>query len=167
MQRPAALFGILLNASDISCLLGDAVKQLPSPIDMNDLAPAEDHSHAYFIFVGQELANVPELRLKIVLLDLGRHADLFELAALGALLLALLLTIAILPEVDELTDDGVRLGGDFDQIEVALACLLYSLGKGHDAQLLAVFVNDSNFPGPNLLVLANSAIGSGDRRPPQ
>jgi hypothetical protein len=166
LERPTALFGVLLDAPDVGGLLGDAVEQLAPTIDVDNLAPAEDHGHAHLVFVGQKLADVPELRLKIVLLDLGRHADLFELAAPGALLLALLLAVAILSKVHELADDRVGLRGDLDEIQVPTARLLDRFGKGHDAQLLAVLVNDSNFFRPNLLVLANPTIRSGDRRPP-
>jgi hypothetical protein len=105
---------------------------------------------------------VAELRLEVVLLDLGGKPNLLELATLGPLLLSLLLAVQILPKINDLADDWVGLRGDFDEIEIATPGLLDRLCQGHDPQLLAVLVYDPNFASPDLLVLANAAMRSSD-----
>jgi hypothetical protein len=66
--------------------------------------------------------------------------------------------VEILPVVDDAANGGIRRGRNFHQIQALTAGCLQGFEGGHDAELLALLVDDTNFLGPNPFVDANKPV---------
>src|SRR5690606_12993201 len=101
--------------------------------------------HLHLVPALEEAARGTELHAEIVVVRLRAHLDLFDLddrlLALG-LALALALLVLELAEVEDLTDGGLSLGVDLDQVETSLLGALQRLGCGEHAQVGAILGHD-------------------------
>ena len=102
-------------------------------------------------------------------LDFLDDDDLLLLAR-GAV--ALVLLVEELAVVLDFADGRDGVGRDLDEVEGALAGHLEGFERGHDAELLAVLVNDADFAGADAFVgadegLCGTFIDRWNSRPPQ
>jgi hypothetical protein len=123
----------------------------------------------------QESHSLVLLGLIVMLIHGHRELDLLDdddllLLARGAV--ALVFFVEIFAVVLDLADRRDGVGGDLYQVEGALASHLEGFEGGHDAELLAVFVDDADFTGADALIGADEGfcgtlINRWNRVPPQ
>ena len=95
------------------------------------------------------------LELVVVLVDLRAKLDLLDLDHLLVLPSgprALLLLVLIAPEVHDSTDRRIGRGRNLDEVETLLARDRERLRRRHDAELLAVFVDDPDLANPDAFI---------------
>src|SRR5262249_38633808 len=109
----------------------------------------------------EEALDVLLLELVVVLVDLGPELDLLDLdhlLVLSRLARALLLLVLVLAEIHDSANRRHGGGRDFDEVEAFLLRNGQRLGRRHDAQLLAVVVDDANFAHANPFVHACAIV---------
>ena len=85
----------------------------------------------------------------------------YDLLVLSGFPRTLLLRVLILPEVHDATDGRHGRWRDLDEIEAFLLRNRESLGRRHDAQLLARVIDDADFTNANALVDTRTVVSSG------
>lgn len=117
-------------------------------IQVRHLAALEAQRELDLVALLEELAGVVDLDLKVVVADLhGLHLDFFELTAANAgagLVGFLLLLVAPLPVVHDLTDGRAGVGGDFDEVEPQLAGAPKGFGGGRGTDFIVVLIDQKN-----------------------
>jgi len=141
----------LVVALDLGALpeLGlDLGEDVAAEVDVGELAASELEGELDLVALLEELAGVVDLDLKVVVADLhGLHLDFFELTAANAgagLVGFLLLLVAPLPVVHDLTDGRAGVGGDFDEVEPQLAGAPKGFGGGRGTDFIVVLVDQKN-----------------------
>ena len=122
---------------------------------MGQLPTAEADRHLDSIAILEKLDGPMDLRVEVTDADLRREADFLERhRSLASLVLLLLLGqfVFVLTEVEELHDGRGGHRGDFDEVEPPLLRHGESLGRGHDAQLSSLFIDDPDLWDPDHLV---------------
>jgi hypothetical protein len=77
---------------------------------------------------------------------------------LPGLVLPLAELVEIFPVVYDAANRGIRRGRNFHQVQPLTAGCFEGLERRHDAELLALFVNHTNFFGANPFVDANESV---------
>ena len=131
------------------------LEQVPPELRVGQLAAAEADRDLDPVAVLEELDRAADLRVEVADADLRLEADFLEghraLLALG-LLLALGQLVLVLPEVEETGDRRSGHRCDLDEVEAPLLRHLEGLRRGHDAQLVSLFVDDPDLWDPDHLV---------------
>jgi hypothetical protein len=122
-------------------LVADGDQEHPAAVRMGELAAAEPHRDLELVALVQELRGGADLRVDVVVVDLGRDPDLLPrhglLLLLGVLGL-LLQVIAVLPEVAHARNRRLHVRSDLDEV-VALFLRLRESARGRDdPELLAI-----------------------------
>ena len=131
--------------------LDDLVKDLHAQLRADDLTPPKIHYDLCLVAVFDKAVDIPDLELKIVLVDLGSDLHLFEVYGLllGVLLMQLVFVFA---EIKDLAYRRHRRGRNLNKIKLPLFGNVKCLADRHDAKLATVAVNDPDLLGPDLLV---------------
>lgn len=122
---------------------------------MGHLASPEADRYLDLVSLLQKLLNRLGLEGQIVLVGRRPHPDLFEQC--HALILArfalFLLLLKLVPTVvEETTDRRDSRGGNFDEIQIALAGEPQGLVEGKNTKLLAILTDDSDVAGTDTFV---------------
>jgi len=145
----------LLDRAVRTELVGELIEQDFAQIRVGHLAAAEENSQLDLVSSVEELRGLATLRLKVMVVDLGPDADLFQLdnvlMAAGLTLFAALL-VSKLPVVHEPADGWHRIGSHLDEIEPPLARHLKRIECGDNANLLAVLINQPDLADPDALI---------------
>ena len=154
MLRPVEVRA-LLDDGELLELLGEAVEDHRAALGVRLLAPAEHDRDLDLVLVLEEALDVALLRRVVVLgdlrpeLDLADH-DLLLVLARGLLLLGLL--VLVLRVVEHAAHRRLGLGGDLDEVEIALLRVAQRVLGLHDADLRAVVADDPNLGNADALV---------------
>ncbi len=141
---------------------GDVFEGLDHPVDegfadlrVGDFAPAEHDRDFDLVALFEKLGGCPRFEVDIVVVDFRLHADFAKLdvdLVFAGLALFLRLFVFEPAEVHEPRDGWVGLGGDFDEVDVALAGHGEGLGRFDDADLAALFVDQADFRNADAFV---------------
>src|SRR5690606_22492943 len=116
---------------------------------------------------GEEPAGVVHLHLKIVIVDFGAHAELFDrdaLLLLAGFPLPFALLVLPLAVVHDAAYGRGRVGRDLDKVEVVTLGGFEGLLGSEDADLVSLRVDDAHPSAANLLVDAGTALDRRARR---
>ncbi len=122
---------------------------------MNGFATTKLHADLDFVTLGQKLDGLFDANGHIMGIGVHVQPDLFDLAlllALARLTLAFGGFVLESPIIHQFADRWYRLRLNFHQIQVAFARQVERPPDHHDADLLAVFANDTHFAGTNALI---------------
>jgi hypothetical protein len=122
---------------------------------MGHLTTAKKDTEFHLVPFGKKLTCVPSFEVDIVLVGTRMQPHLLQLLLMLVLSLrfvALLLFVFELAEVDNLADRGGRLWSNLHKVELLIHCKLKSFACGHEADLLAVLVDDAYAWCPNFSV---------------
>ena len=132
---------------------------------MGHLAATELERELDLIAISQEVLGVLDLDVQIVLANFdGLELNLLELSATDAgarFVGLLLLLIAPLAVVHDLTDRGAGSRGDFDEIQTGLAGTAQRLIGGRGAEFVVFLIDQEDRGDADLLVVAE--IGGNGR----
>ena len=132
-------------------------EQRPTDLRVGQLPSAEADGHLDPVAILEELDRAVDLRREVAHADLRRQADLLELdRALLPLgfLLALRQLVLVLPEVEKSDHRRGRRRRDLDEIEPTLLRHGERLWCRHDAELLALIIDDPHLWDTDHLVHA-------------
>ena len=93
--------------------------------------------------------------------DVGTHLDLLDLLRLLRLARGvglLLRLVAVLADVEELGHRRIGVGRDFDQVQAQLVGLFHRFAGVHDAEILAVLVDNADFVRLDQIIVARAAL---------
>lgn len=163
------------NLAGVSDIEDKAVNDLVTKVAMGHLATFEAERRLDLVAFAEEADGLIFLGLVVVLVDGDGELDLFDgddllLLASGAV--AFVLLVEELTVVLDLADGRNGVGGDFYEIERALAGHLEGFKGGHDAELFAVLVDDADFACADTFVgaderLCGTFINRWNKSPPQ
>ena len=142
--------------SPSSC--GQPVQDPPADLAVHQLAAAEDHGALDLVAVLEEPLGVAPLELEVVLVDLGAELHLLDLdvpLVLARLRLPLGLLVEELSRVHDPADGRGGGGRDLHEVEALLLGEHEGLGRGHDPELAAVLVDDTDLLGADAVVDAD------------
>jgi len=126
----------------------DLFEDIAAQLQVSHLAAAELQRELHLVPFLQELAGVVDLDHQVVIADLDRlELQFFELtAAVGSagLVFLLLLLIAPLAVVHDLTDRRAGVGGDFHQVKPKFAGAPKGFGGGSGTDFIVVLVDQKN-----------------------
>jgi hypothetical protein len=135
----------------------DGVAQLA----VGHLAALKAERSLHFVAVLQETNRLVLAGHIVVVVDGDGELDFLnsdDLLALAGGAVALFLFVKELAVILNAADRRNRRGRDFYQIEPALASDLQSFKRGEDAELLTLFVDYPNFPGPDTLINSDKLL---------
>ncbi len=162
MEDGAFHAGHELDQAGVADVLNEAVDDVVAELAVGHLAAAEAEAGLDLVALVEEADGLILFGLVVVLVDGDGELDFLDdddllLFAGGAL--ALLLLVEEAAVVLDAADGGYGVGGNFDQIEAALAGYFEGLKGRQDAELFAVFVDDANLACANAVVDANKGLG--------
>ncbi len=162
MQRGAFHAGHKFNQPGVADIEDQAIDDLVAEVAMGHLAALEAQRRLHFVAFAEEADSHIFLGNVVMLIDGDGEFnflddDDFLLFACGAV--GLVFLVEKLAVVLDLADgrDGVR--RDFNEVERALTSHLECFKGRHDAELLAVFVDDADFAGAHPLIGADEGFG--------
>ena len=131
----------------------EAVDDLKAVFLMSLLPAAKTQLDADFHIVLQELDRVVKLRLEVVGIDVRAELKFLHSPAGGFVgLVGFGFFVKELAVVYDAANGRRGRGRNFDEVELAIARQLQRGIKGHDAELLLLFADDTHFPGTDLAV---------------
>src|SRR5713226_3819974 len=133
----------------------DSVENPPSDVLVDHLPAPEHDRHLYLLSCFEELLQTLELRLEIVLGDLGSQLHLLQLddVLLAALVLLALDRLELVASVvDQAADRRARLRRHLDKVESLLACDAQSGVQGEHSQLVVLVIDQTHFRAADLIV---------------
>ena len=128
---------------------------------MGNLAATEADGNLDLVAIGKELLRHLGLGENVVLLDGGRQLNFLDghdTLILTVIALPLRLLVAVLVIIQQLAHRGLGLRLNLGQIQAAFFRQLQCLMRRHDAELLAVLVDQANLSVADLFV--NHQFGS-------
>ena len=164
----ALQLGGLVQNGEVAALLSKLDQQILADVGVGHLPPAEPDGDLAPVALAQELLGVAQLHIEVVDIDAGRHANLLDLhypLILAGFLLALGLFEPVFAVVHKLTHRGYGVGGDLDQIQIALLCQAQGLLRGHDAQLFAGLRDQPDLFVANLFIGLMTCVSDGKAPP--
>lgn len=144
-----------LDLADIAQSLRHPVEYPAADVHVGQLPSAEHHRDLYLVALPQELPGVPDLEIKIVIVDARPEFDFLEVDYVLLLLGSpggLGLLELELPVVHDLDHRRTSRWGDLDKIETPLVRGSERLLDGKDSELLTRFSDDPDGTYPNLSV---------------
>jgi hypothetical protein len=145
----------LLNDSHISHLLSDPLQELSGDILMGYFSPPETNPHPHLSPIGQKLARLIDFDRHIVIGYLGTNANLLDLDLLLRLPRLPLTPRTLIHElaiIQQTTNRRIGIGRHLDEIQTSVVGQTLRLSQRIDPQLLAGFVNQSDFFGADLII---------------
>src|SRR5258706_6223803 len=149
--------GRALHLGDVLEGEGEAVHDPAAHLDVGELPAPEHHVDLDLVPLHEELAGPAELHVEVVLVGLGAEADLLDLHGVGllpALLLLLLPLVLVLPVIHDLRHGRPGVRGDLHEVEPSLPRHPHRPVGRHDADLLALMVDEANLADADPLVHA-------------
>ena len=143
------------DLADIRQRLRHAVEYPATDVHVGQLASAEHHRDLNLVALPQELPGVPDLEIKIVIVDARPEFDFLEVNYVLLLLGSpggLGLLELELPVVHDLDHRRTSRGGDFYQIETPFVRRSERFLDGKDSELLTRFSDDPDRTDPDLSV---------------
>ena len=145
-------------------LVADREQKHAAAVRMRELAAAEAHGDLELVAFVEKFRGRADLRVDVVVVDLGRDPDLLPrhglLLLLGVLRL-LLKVVAVLPEITHARHRRLDVGSDLDEV-VALFLRLRERARGRDdPELLAIGTEKAN--GGNTDRFVDPQFGRGYR----
>src|SRR5690606_3758324 len=144
-----------VDRGQVAHVRGDPVEDRLPQLGVRALAPAEHDRDLDLVTALEEPANVVDLRLVVVVVDLHAELDRLHLLLAGALarLLHLLLLLETVATVVEELGDGrlSRLAHQYE-VEVLLPGTTQRVPRLDDAYLLTVGADETHLPHPDLFV---------------
>jgi hypothetical protein len=138
----------LLNDRDVAQIFGHTFEHLYADVWMENLSAAEAEGELDLVTSQQELSGLFGLRVDVVVVCLGFETDflqLYLLLVLAGFTLFFGLFIPKFAVVHDPTHWWDSIWRDFDQVESAVLGHLNSITDLDDADLVALFVNQSHF----------------------
>ncbi len=138
----------LLDHRDVVEAGDNSIEQGFADLRMGDFPPAKHDRDLDFVTLFQQFGGGPRFEVDIVVVDFRLHAHFAELHILLVFLgLALLLGLFVLEaaEVHQPGDWRGSLGGNLDQVDIALAGHAQRLGGLDDTDLAAFLVDQADF----------------------
>ena len=105
--------------------------------------------------LGEVILDRPDLKIIVVLIDLGTHLHLLDglvLLFFLRVLVSFLLLKAVFPIIEDPADRRICLWRHLHQIEILLIRKPQCLRNGNDAQLVSPVIDQENLARPDLLV---------------
>ncbi len=138
----------MLYDRDVAQIFGHTFEHLDADIWMENLSAAEAEGEFDLVTSQQELSGLFCLRVDVVVVCLGFETDFLQLYLLLVLAGFTLFFGLFIPKFAVVHNpthwwDGIR--GDFDKVETAILGHLNSVTDLDDADLVALFVNQSHF----------------------
>ena len=155
MQNCAFHAGHEFNQACVADVHDKPVDDVVSKLSMRHLAAAEAKARLHFVAFAQEADCLILLRLVVVFVNRNGELDFLDdddllLFARGTL--ALFFLVEITAVILDAADRRNRIGRNLNQIQSTLAGDLQRLKRGQDAELFAVFIDDTDFAGANPVV---------------
>src|SRR5262249_54220412 len=125
------------------------------------LASSELESHLDFMTLLEEPDGVFEFELQVVGLGAGfdpNALDLRDVSILSCLALLLGLFVFVLAVVEDPAHGRLRHRGHLDQIETPIARQGESIARRHDAELIAVGIDDADLRHTDTMVEARAKV---------
>ena len=147
--------GALLDDGQLGELVGQAVEDHLPALGVRDLTPAEHDRHLDLVAALEEALDVALLRRVVADRDLRAELDLADrdlLLVLARGLLLLRLLVLVLRVVEHAADGRTGLGGDLDEVEIALLRIAQRLVGAHDTDLVAVLADHADLGHADPLV---------------
>ena len=141
----------------------DPKQYIASQLGVGHLPSPKHHGQLDFVALFQEPSSVAGLEVVIVVFDPGAKLHLF---VLNVVLLFFrlsgraLLLVLVFPVVHELDHGWTSLGRHFNQIEAPVVRKLAGLFDGHDTNLPAFVVDQTDRADPYLLIYTNSFLAN-------
>ena len=165
---PSLQLGALIHHGDLAALLSKLHQQVLADVGVGHFTAAEADGDLAAVAFGQELLGVFQLDIEVVDVNAGGHPDFLDLhhaLIFAGFLLALGLLEPVLAVVHELAHGGHGVGGDFNQIQIALLGQAQSFLGGHDAQLFAGFRDQADLLVPDFFVGLMTCVSDGKAPP--
>ena len=134
---------------------------------MSELAAAEADRHLQLVAFIEELRGRSDLRVDVVVVDLGRDPDLLPgdgLLLLLRILGLLLEVVAVLPEVEDLAHRRLAVRRDLDEVVALFLRFGEGTGSRNDAQRFTVRTDEADRGNADHLV--DPQFGRGYRATP-
>jgi hypothetical protein len=151
-----------LNRASVSDIEDEAVDDFVAEVPVGHLAALETKRGLNLVAVAEEADGLVLLRLVVVLVYGDGELDLFDgddLLLLAGGAVALVFLVKELAVVLDFADGWNSVGGDLYEIEGALTCHLKGFERRHNAKLLAVLVDDTDFACADAFVSADERLG--------
>ena len=175
MQRGAFHARHEFDQAVVADVEDQAIDDLVAEITVRHLAALEAQRGLDLVAFVQEADRHVLLGLVVVLVDGNRELDFLDnddllLLARGAV--RLIFFVQIFAVILNLADRRDGVGGDFYQVKRALPSHFEGFEGSHDAELLAILVDDADFTGADALIGADKGfcgtlINRWNRVPPQ
>jgi hypothetical protein len=147
--------GLALDLRDGLGIGFDTLQNGHAELRVRHLAAPEAKRNLDLVTLFEESLYGAHLHVVVVIINAGTHFDLFQLddflvlSSLGSFLLFLEFELA---EIKDLADRRLRVGRDLNEIQSGL----FGTGKGiefcNNADILTGLINETDFPGPDLIV---------------
>ena len=139
------------------------LQDAPADLRVRVFAAAEEDRRLHLVAFAEEALDVLLLELVVVLVDLRPELDFLDLDDLLVLLRrprALLLLVLVLAEVHDPADRRHGRRRNLHQVQSLASRERERLRRRHDAELLAVVVDDANFAHPDSFVDPNTVVAA-------
>ena len=159
--------GAALHAGDLRAALGEVLHDLQADFAVGDLTATEADGNLDLVAIGKELLRHLGLGENVVLFNGGRQLNFLDghdTLILTVIALPLGLLVAVLVIIQQLAHRGLCLRLNLGQIQAAFFRQLQCLMRRHDAELLAVLVDQANLSVADFFV--NHQFGSDVHAPP-
>ncbi len=146
------------DQAGVTDIKDEAVDDLVAEVAMGHLAALEAERRLYFIPITEKANRLVFLCLIVMLVDGDGELDLFDddnFLLLASRAVALVLLIEELAVILDLAHRGYGVRRDFYKIQGSFASHFESVKGRHNAELLAVLVDDADFAGADTFVGAD------------
>ncbi len=143
--------GIRLDLVFTRKALNDLIKDLHAQFRTDDLAPSEIHHDFCLVALFNEAVDIPDLELKVVLIDL--RSDLYFLK-INSLLLSMFLVelVFVFAKIKDLAYRRNSRRRHLNKVKFPLLGNMKGFADCHYAKLAAIAVNYPDLFGPDLLI---------------
>ncbi len=124
---------------------------------------AELQDEPDFVSFLEEAASASEFDLNVMFLDAGAKFQFLgqnDFLIFAGSRFFFLDFVAVLADIADFANRRLRIGGNFDEVETKVACLLYCFLGGQDPEHFAVGVDNTYFICSDLIVDARAVIGA-------
>lgn len=147
-------FRLLLYLEFSGQLLRYPLEHLHAEFGMDNLASPEEHNDFCLVTLIDKPVDIPDLQCKVMFIYLGPNLDFLDIDGFSLRMFFAQL-IAVFSEIKYLADRRGCAGRYFNQIKVSLLRERQTFSHRHNAQLLAVMINEPDLLRPDLLVHAD------------
>lgn len=161
-------FGRLIHDANLGAGIPEPVQQSSSQLGMGHFPAAEADRNLDLIAALQKAYRLVNLGLKVMRIDIHRHPDFLDLhcfLVLSRFFFPFGLLIAVLAVIHDPADVGRSLGGDIHKVQALFNRQSERLPGWHNAQLVAVSINDADFLFTDFLVNQHLFFANGETPP--